>query len=83
MACLLRIESLDDPPEERRFDSVSDAIEFASAWFTSGYNELIKGDPTLAADVQRDAAELRRTLTIGQEFYCGRFYEKAAIVPVN
>jgi hypothetical protein len=37
----------------------------------------------LAADVQRDAAELRRTLTIGQEFYCGRFYEKAAIVPVN
>lgn len=76
----LRVESLDDEPEEREFASAGEAIEWAATWFSEGYIDLYDSDPGLRKQVAADVVQLREDLAAGREFTCGKFHEKVSFV---
>ena len=76
----LRLESLDDEPAERDFESASEAIDYAQHWFLEGYaNDTI--DDAGRAAAQAYVPTLRAALQAGHEFACGMFHERISFVP--
>lgn len=76
----LRFESLDNPLEEKDFDSPAEAIDYARWWFLDGYaNNTIDdaGRQRAQEYVERLLADLRA----GREFHCGMFHERISFVP--
>jgi hypothetical protein len=76
----LRLESLDNDPEERDFESAIDAIDYAQHWFLEGYaNDTIDDSGRSAA--RAHVPKLRAALHAGHEFACSMFYERISFVP--
>lgn len=77
---VITTSSLEQEPEERRFESRDGALDYAVAWFVGGL-EFNTGDPSavapfgLAEDVERLIADLRG----GRKFQCSRFYEEVTL----
>lgn len=77
----LRTESLDDPPCAVNHFTLDAAMDAAEAWFREGYDDTRPQDVPESLD--EDCRELRAALADGREYYCGRFYERVTVEPVD
>lgn len=76
----LKLESLDDDPEERDFETVPEAIAYAEDWFLKGYaNDTIS--ESAREDARAHIPTLRAALLACHEFRCSMFYERISFVP--
>lgn len=84
MTFVLTHSGLDCDEEVTNHDTLAASIEAAVKWFLDGYdNPTIPKSDELAADLVTDENRIRECLTAGEEFYCGRFYERITVKEVG